>query len=354
MVQGWHPDRSENDTLTTVLEPYLAEDTWREIIPLAAVLGSKATELLLARMAERLKLSNVPKEETSIGTALANCLADEAPARPDTIRASLKELVKKWNSVDGRASANLLFQSKYGPDFREEAGRAFLSGKPDLLNPGRALLAICGSRYSDKSQPRDEYIEYLFRSIGSDDQLSRCEGALGLGQLWELTNVDGKRDAGTAITEFVEKGSGDLLKMIFVESQGENVAACYALEGLISLGAWLPPLEVNYFGRLFELWQESTDSTLRTHAVRAIIAPSLNRQFEKQIAENISLDKLESVLLRLGSQNDQETPAALVLAWYLRALPESKLNKLASEIKPPLAEFKTIKELIRLTLPLSQ
>jgi hypothetical protein len=53
LVEGWHPDRKEKDTLVSVLEPYFESEEWREVIPLAAVLGGKATEALIQRLTEK-------------------------------------------------------------------------------------------------------------------------------------------------------------------------------------------------------------------------------------------------------------------------------------------------------------
>ena len=39
MVEGWHPNRRETDTLLSVLKPHFGKEEWREVIPLAAVLG---------------------------------------------------------------------------------------------------------------------------------------------------------------------------------------------------------------------------------------------------------------------------------------------------------------------------
>jgi predicted NACHT family NTPase len=55
MVAGWHPARKETDTLTTVLEPHFEDEKWREVIPLAAVLGGKATEVLIQHLTQQVR-----------------------------------------------------------------------------------------------------------------------------------------------------------------------------------------------------------------------------------------------------------------------------------------------------------
>src|SRR5262249_24123507 len=60
-VEGWHPGRGENDTLVTVLEPHFKEPEWFEVIPLAAVLGGKATELLIRRLTDLILSMGAPQ-----------------------------------------------------------------------------------------------------------------------------------------------------------------------------------------------------------------------------------------------------------------------------------------------------
>jgi hypothetical protein len=98
MVEGWHPNRKDKDTLASVLEPHFEEERWREVIPLAAVLGGKETEALIQRLTSRVKKSDTltsPSGRTSsLHLVLGNCLADEAAARPETIRAAIVESVE--------------------------------------------------------------------------------------------------------------------------------------------------------------------------------------------------------------------------------------------------------------------
>ena len=101
MVEGWHPGRKESDTFISVLEPHFTDEEWFEVVPLAAALGGKATESLIRRLtdlamsADAVRPVSEPKRGFSrtrvapyVTRILASCLADEAAARPDTVRAA--------------------------------------------------------------------------------------------------------------------------------------------------------------------------------------------------------------------------------------------------------------------------
>ena len=72
-----------------------------EVIPLAAALGGKATERLIQLLTQRVgAIDNVdPGENRVLFSALLNCLADESAARPDTIRAAVRQLVRFGGSL---------------------------------------------------------------------------------------------------------------------------------------------------------------------------------------------------------------------------------------------------------------
>jgi len=141
MVEGWHPNRKDNDTLVSVLKPHFEEEGWREVIPLAAVLGGKGTEAVIQVLTESLKRED---PETSyllpLYSALGNCLADEAAARPETVRAAIKELVKFGFSLEISTFARSLARGRYGEDFREEARAAF-TGQSNRITTRATALA---------------------------------------------------------------------------------------------------------------------------------------------------------------------------------------------------------------------
>ncbi len=168
MVEGWHPSRKEQDTLATVLEPHFEDEKWREVIPLAAVLGGKATEALIQRLTDNVR-GKVASNETSF-TVLGNCLADEAAARPETIRAAIRELVRFGSTLCNQSFAMMLCRGKYGLALREEAEHAFMTATDDIGNPADTLLLILQSQTYDGLEPeaiRREILKFndMLRSV---------------------------------------------------------------------------------------------------------------------------------------------------------------------------------------------
>lgn len=104
-VDGWHAGRKDTDTLASVLQPHLEDKRWKEVIPLAAVLGGRQTAALLMLMIEPLKQVDPMNEESAyqkpLLVLLMQCLADEAPASAGLIEeAALALLANSWAMLD--------------------------------------------------------------------------------------------------------------------------------------------------------------------------------------------------------------------------------------------------------------
>ena len=121
-VEGWYPSRVESDSLSRVLEPHFEDEKWREVIPLAAVLGGKATEGLIRTLSVKVRITppQTLRRVNSPLSLLVDCLADEASASPTTIQRALKTLAASWSVLAAMPATKLLLSSKYGRYLRDE------------------------------------------------------------------------------------------------------------------------------------------------------------------------------------------------------------------------------------------
>ncbi len=234
MVEGWHPGRKEGDTLVTVLEPHFEEEKWREVIPLAAVLGGKATEALIRRLTEGVAALHIGQpyrySRNPLFLALGHCLADEAAARPETIRAAVRALIRLGSSLEGADFVPALVAGRYGADFRDEAWKAFLAAAPDLVNAGEALLqAVWFQSVDTEDNEGFERAAKRFLGMMTDpEMLIRCEGALGMMQLcYRPSRPRPVRDA--TLEKLLCAAGPNLAAMLFEEQAVAQYAASRAL-----------------------------------------------------------------------------------------------------------------------------
>ncbi len=325
MVEGWHPSRKEGDTLVTVLEPHLKEEKWREVIPLAAVLGGKATEALIRRLTEEVAALEIRKfasyTENPLFLALGHCLADEAAARPETIRAAVRELVRCGGGFVTSDIGHPIASGKFGADFRDEARKAFLAAAPDLRNAGPALVEAVWFQTIDteESAGYERAAERFLEMLTSTETLTRCEGALGIMRLCFGLSRKGSTLA-AALARLLCAAGPRLAAMLFEEQAAAQCAASWALAWLGACGAWQPPANPDVLGRLFTVWRECTDPEVRRLASWALATQPVVPRDEGRRCASILDAQFESLLREYDKIEDKrERLAVLVVAWYRRA-----------------------------------
>ena len=340
IVHGWHPGRNEKDTLVSVLEPHFAQEDWREVIPLAAVLGGKETEALIQRLTVSVGEvdSKGPSGHQQSLLALVNCLADEAAARPETIRAALRELVRNGIALLGLDSAALLCRGRYAADFRDEAGKALTSGAPDLVNPANAFITFVQSQTPEPDQGNGyaQAANRFSNLLEASNEITRCEGAIGLGVLFD--GIAGKSQAPevkAAVDSFCRTGP----RLLSILAGGTNAECCCAVFALGRLGAcriWRPPVPSQVLGTLFMLWRQSESEDLRREALLALlkqpVAPrdqgSWSEAFPRVHVDALLRDLSEpSAKMPLTERHRKEdtSAATILVAWYLCALSDKEI-----------------------------
>jgi hypothetical protein len=327
MVEGWHPHSNETDTLVGVLEPLLAEEQWREVIPLAAVLGGKAAEDLIRYLTVKLdqELSEHSHQSTPELIALVNCLTDEAAARPETIRAAMRAIARRGTYVQ-RDTIEILCRGRYGAELRAEASKIFLTDREYHGAAGDLLVGavIWQTLESEDNASYKHAANRFAEMLNSSEELIRCEGALGIGWLFH------ERQYGFLASLKLCSESlphiGQMLLAMIDGTAAECCSALYAIEGLVTSGVWTPPAESDIHGRLYRLWQGSTDRSILNLTVRAFIAqplvphapgsphPSFPQAEIKQLAQ-------DSVV----QFSSNEGLFRLIIVWYAQVLDDLEL-----------------------------
>ncbi len=328
MVEGWHLGRKETDTLVSVLAPHFEQEQWREVIPLAAVLGGKATEALIRRLTE--KVSEVHSAEPNISglLALGNCLADEAAARPETIRSAVHELVRLGSVLEDTPFISILSRSRYGGELREEARRALLEGTVELADSASALAVVVWWQ-TIEAEDSSGYLKAATKFLmllREKAIVSRCEGALGSMLLaYRLSQSSNQIDRDVCAESICRIGE-TLLPMLFSDDLSEQYAASWALAWIGSLRVGIPQAQPDMLGRLFTLWKYGSNIELRRVAVWALAAqPLASRDDGPRFA---SVSRKEGIRVVRGytvCANATEKAASLVTIWYLRLLNDTEL-----------------------------
>ncbi len=362
IVKGWHPARNPDDTLASILESHFEEEAWQEVIPLAGVLGGKQTEALLERMTHA--ISDLEPDETyeayawSTYFALLQCLADEASARPETIRAAIWELVRLGNALEESSLTPLFARGRYGPDLREVARRAFLTNVPGSSQADTALSCALWWQSVEAETPAGyaAALRIFVALLRSHEVLDRCEGALGGMMLCYFLKDRLDEPAWKACSKGIDSLGEVLIPMLYSASIHEQYVSSWALVWLGACCVWIPPAEPDLLGRLFFLWQQGDNSEVQRMSGWALASQPLAMRGEGGRCASISRDDLERVLTTNTLATDQtEKLAALVAAWYCFAVSDAEILRRANEeshlgeFPPPGSTFRDLLDRVQAT-----
>jgi len=322
MVEGWHPGRKDSDTLVTVLEPHLTEEEWREVIPLAAALGGKATEALIQRLTEWI---SVPDDSTMVDTVntlfltLGNCLADEVAARPETVRAAVREMIRLGGVFHGAPFIATLARGRYGATLREEARNILLEGTQRFTPPAIVLMyAVWWQTVeAEDSKGYKRAASRFLELLSSQGLVERCEGMLGYVRLCLRLRQDDEHL--NEYADVLRRISELMFSSLFSDCLVEEFLAENVLYELGRCKVFVPPSDPDMLGRLFTLWHHSKNKEIQNMAPQTIITQRLIPRDDSRPCSTIQPDEFESFAQNYSEMNDyNEKPAALVIAWYLQ------------------------------------
>jgi hypothetical protein len=259
LVEGNYPNRSDQDTLVSRLEPHLDDEAWREVISLVAVLaGRKAAPLIevLTKQVEVIREDGKFETSTIRVNLLAQCILDEVQIPPGLLERAFEALMKKRAASIGEKDSPvyLLALSRYGTLLREVVWRTLSSSCQDLLALLDAwrVLSIAEWKYPIAWQQFDEL--WL-----KGDPVSRITTLMLVTSAQVDSDLSLLKKDRTYLVSYASEGirSSDIR---------EQVAGAWALGVLARAGAISLDAAPQLIERLFELWSPSGIGDLRTAA----------------------------------------------------------------------------------------
>lgn len=104
IVNGWYPGRSVEADLVSVLAPYFKKVSWREVIPLVAVLAGRHAAPIVLAVSDELSALNSDSLGSDVDSALPSlmgilnqCLADDVPITSEVARVAADKLIRIEN-----------------------------------------------------------------------------------------------------------------------------------------------------------------------------------------------------------------------------------------------------------------
>jgi hypothetical protein len=306
VVDGYYLNRNDNDTLLTILEPHLADEHWKEVVPLAAVLVGRKVQPLIQHLIDlSKKLPSVTLHKYSKDypvLLLSQCILDEIQIPPDLLE------------------EGLLYRGKFGKTLLKVVQNAYISFNMDLPELGNTLAAITLNQIN-WTRSRDltpQLVEKIKTFFVSESPIKKAAGALAVMNIAYGFYV--YRENSIAEAKKLLNALGDqLVPILYSDEPYAYFAACWAFAWLGEIRAWGPEHNPSVISRLLEIWRESQLYDVKHQAAWAISSfPIINRELKPLPEPDPNLiDFIKQQYSLKGEKGDiVKRHAALVIGFY--------------------------------------
>jgi len=311
IVDGYYPDRKDNDTLLSILKPHLKDEEWKEVVPLAAVLAGRKVQPLVQHLIELCKKLKNIYTDNSPAILLGQCILDEIQLAPKLLEEALEWIARRTSTPYSTAIS--IFKGKYGDVFLSVVQDSYISADTELGKLGVALGEIHLHRmgWVGRKEPDSQLYKKITDLLDSENDIQRSIGAL------VVMNI-AFRFRGDIPSELKEtlKMLGDrVIPSLYSETSYLHFAACWAFVWLGEAGIWTPEHHPDVLSRLLDLWKNSRLPYVQGKASWAISSlPIIDRELKplpEPDAESIKFIKKQFLL-----DEDHRKQAALVTGFY--------------------------------------
>ena len=272
IAEGHHPDREDTADLLGVLKPHLDDETWSEVVPLAAVLSGRQAQPLILELTNRCRnRASQPRRtrrapgasNTSPAALLAACLSDEVQIPPEPLKEALKQLLH-WPNAE-RVDGARIGTARYGGMLYEVACEELRkSSGTAMIVAGNIVNMFKGQMGIDLTVPfPPATVRAIDAKLDSDEPLTKTIGCLAAMELaWyastPLQNRDNsQRDIPGAESETVLKLREWNGKVLPLRNSCEPYLECAALWAAVWTSAfrdWTTEDIRSTFSSLVPLW----------------------------------------------------------------------------------------------------
>ncbi|MFF2212237.1 NACHT domain-containing protein [Streptomyces antibioticus] len=190
-VESWHPDRDQCDDILALLEPYLNDASWTEVVPLATVMGGiRHAKEIVRRIVDLLKETDPESGTGGVASGdgyddiwesplymnLRSCLGDGAPIPPALASEALDVLITHSDEGDGVVDG--ILTSRFSEMLTEVAWEGYRRFEGDYVKYATVLAEL-----TDRVKYREDAPLSIIRDLEGTDERTRAMAAFGAMQL---------------------------------------------------------------------------------------------------------------------------------------------------------------------------
>ena len=331
IVDGYYPDRKDDDTMVKIIEPHLITESWKEVIPLVAVLAGRKVQPLichliaLCKSIEKFERHSNFKENYPV-ILLTQCIIDEIQINPDILKEGLEVLAR----LNPGQNVNIsLYRSKYGSIFKEVVQNTYINSKTDLGALGCAFANIILEElnYKDIQDITPQLIDKITNFLNNANPLQKISGILVIMaiscRLYCTYEVSLLKLLDKAILKALASLGDTIVSFLYSDETYLHCTACWAFSWLGESGIWHPKNTPEIISRLLDIWMNSDSDDTKYFAQWAItVLPIIDRDLNpipKPTPAVIEFIKQNLSDHKIGYSGYRSYSASLIIGFYLKA-----------------------------------
>jgi len=182
IVKKYIPQSDVLDKVINIIKPHIINESWKEVIPLTAVLLERDCKDLIEYLIEKTKVVAAKTEgeewtkENIIPSILGNCLMNEIQINPDLLETAI-EWYAKCHFVHHQTNDNLgiILKSKFGNIYRDKIKKCFFEKYDDrYAAPLGATLGAIFLFDKINSENNSNILKEIISGLRNENKEEKC------------------------------------------------------------------------------------------------------------------------------------------------------------------------------------
>ena len=334
-VEEQYPGRAESKTIVDLMRPHFLDQSWREVIPLSAVLSGRKSEELIKTLISEYQLAekisdaedNLDSNLDKVGILLHACIKEEVQVTTPTLREALG-ILADGNHYHGHSRSDIC-SGKFGSLYKTVTEEKYEQQSENMAGYLGTLSAFAMIKYTgdEDGDFSKENISAALGDLRGCNKLDRIYAALfcmnaaystrpKTEKISSVRNVGSRREDINGIHEIFQLFFPELLKLIDSEDAPSSLAAAWALAWLSRHSDGKLDLSLN----IFKAWL-GFPKNISTHFLAwAFLEQEL---MPRDHYPGASWGECDDFLLAKVEDNDGMSKfarfAALTVGWYRKS-----------------------------------
>ena len=291
IVKEYIPQSDISDKIVDIIKPHIKNESWKEVIPLTAVLLERNSKDLIKYLIDESKLIAVEKEEEKkkktsrenqlVPSLLGNCLTNEIQINPDLLGVAIEWYAKICgDSQHMRENLDIILKGKFGDVFRKKVRECFFEEYDDKY--ATYLGSTLGDIFiADMKESGNLPIvsEIILTKLKNGNKEEKCIAILGMMVLaWKMTRKSEMENF--QISDNVEIFN-IMFDLLMIGDTHYHFAICWCIAWASKTSVFPDALRMKYVTYLTKAWITPNEYNLRRRtswALSTILVPTITAQ----------------------------------------------------------------------------